>query len=292
MLLLQALRTGCRSQRRTLGTGMNTYEHELQRYFETTKFSLGHDNDLDRLKKFMGLVYPRQRRLVLIDVEAYERSPLIITEIGIAVYNPHNMEHALLPHIQSMHLIVKQHKNKLNGKFVPDNKFGFNGGVSYLIANQDVKEVLQKVITSTASHHDVFVSHGVGSDIRFLRLMGVEIPEELHTVDTHTLYSMSFDRYATLKHTCRTLSIPVSRMHNGGNDAYYTLLAAMKMCDPSIRTKLGLDQHKQMEVRSKKEMQTLKFSERATMETRDGSLVWHELETLWTTLLTNTITTD
>lgn len=267
----------------TSGSWVDQYEQELERYFETTKFSLKHENDLERLKRNMALVYPRKRRLILIDLEAYERSQLTITEVGIAIYDPRSMEHAIVPHIQNIHLIVKQHKHKVNGKFVPDHKFGFNGGQSYLMNHKDIKLTLQKVMANAGANDDVFVSHGVGSDIKFLKLMGVLVPTDIATVDTHMLYSMSFDRYATLKQTCRSLNIPVSRMHNGGNDAYYTLLAAMKICDPNVRIKLGLDQHKVLEPRTKGEIQSLKFSDRAKVIPKEGDQVWDELKGLWNT---------
>ncbi|KAG7194549.1 uncharacterized protein KQ657_004764 [Scheffersomyces spartinae] len=192
-------------------------------------------------------------------------------------------DHNGVPHIQNIHLIVKQHKHKVNGKFVPDHKFGFNGGQSYLMNHKDIKLTLQKVMANAGANDDVFVSHGVGSDIKFLKLMGVLVPTDIATVDTHMLYSMSFDRYATLKQTCRSLNIPVSRMHNGGNDAYYTLLAAMKICDPNVRIKLGLDQHKVLEPRTKGEIQSLKFSDRAKVIPKEGDQVWDELKGLWNT---------
>lgn len=72
--------------------------------------------------------------------------------------------------------------------------------------------------------------------------LGVNFPTGYQTIDTNHLCRISHGRAnISLKKALEAVDIPYAYLHNAGNDAYYTLLLAMKLCDPQSRVRYGLD---------------------------------------------------
>lgn len=68
-----------------------------------------------------------------IDVEAFEFDTDIVTEIGIAIYDPRENIYSLMPIIRSYHLIVAEALPLRNKKFVCDFKDCFLLGESLVL---------------------------------------------------------------------------------------------------------------------------------------------------------------
>ncbi|KAM9937416.1 hypothetical protein OXX80_003056 [Metschnikowia pulcherrima] len=226
----------------------------LERYFAETTFQFSKPSHVDELRRVMELVYLRKRPLVAVDVEAYERQPKFITELGIAIYDPENQWLSAQPHIKTVHIISQENKRLLNSQFVPNHKYRFNGGTSYQITKKASSKYLEETF-----------SHGVGS--------GGDTPQ----VDTQKLFHLSRNRGATLRGILQAVDIPNANLHNAANDAYYTLLAAMCYCDPERRQHFGLDtfveQKKITDKQRKEAMRKKKFSEAADVSAEDPPTV-------------------
>lgn len=198
--------------------------------------------DRDRLMEYMHRVYLRERPLVAVDVEAHEHNLKKVTEIGISVYDPEKQHGALSPVIFTVHILVEENKGLHNGRFVPDNKYMFCGGVSHQLQELELQKYVQSVMRRfITAQNGVLVGHHILGDLSWLRLVGVAIPEDVATVETSHLFRMSRSAGGTLRGLLRQVHIPHGYLHNAANDAYYTLLAAMAYCDPAVRMKYDLD---------------------------------------------------
>lgn len=214
----------------------------LDHYFAHTKFQLGDPNKVQRLRHWMELVYLRQFPLVAIDVEAWEQNPNKITEIGLAVYDPRDQWTLVVPRIRTAHILVKENKSMNNGRYVPDNKMRFNGGVSYEMLSTELRGWLSDVLAYYLNKcTGVLVGHNVGGDIQWLARHGVMEVRDIETVDTEKVHHLSRPTGGLLRGLLRTVEIPHLNLHNAANDAYYTLLAAMAYLDPAQRAHFGLD---------------------------------------------------
>lgn len=229
--------------------------------------------DRDRLWTYMNLVFLRERPLVAVDVEAHERNLKKVTEIGISVYDPENLAGALFPAINTTHLLVEENKALHNGKFVPDNKYMFSGGVSHQLVELELQRYIQGVLKRyITAQNGILVGHHIKGDLLWLRLVGVVFPEDVATVDTSHLFSMSKSAGGTLRGLLRQVDIPHGHLHNAANDAYFTLLAAMAYCDPAVRIKYDLDAFEAPDVSGDRRRDRLarqrseKFSDRARVE--------------------------
>lgn len=232
--------------RRTLASMPENTKKELvlalDHYFSTTSFQFTSENNVSRLRTWMELVYLRQRPLVAVDVEAWERNPNKITEIGLAVYDPDRQWNLIMPRVRTLHILVKENKNKNNGRYVPNNKLRFNGGTSYEMLTAELKGLLNEILTHYLNNRNgVLVGHNIGGDIKWLASHGVKLVQNIDTVDTEKMHRMSRLSGSSLRGVLRTVGIPHLNLHNAANDAYYTLLAAMSYCDPEQRRVFELD---------------------------------------------------
>lgn len=249
----------------------------IKHYFETTNFQFSPSyasRNIAELKKAINVIYLRKLPLVCFDVEAYERLPSKITEVGFAIYDPKLLRNSIVPFIQSGHFIIKEHKHLINHKFVPNNKTTFIGGVSYVVPLTQCVRIMNDILKEYIENRGgAFVGHHISSDIKWLKDANIEINPNTPVVDTHNLYSYSRSRGGTLRGILRMLNIPHALLHNAGNDAYYTILAAMAICDPETRQRHQLDKFIEVEAVDKRTQSDLKFSDRAQvisgLETED-----------------------
>lgn len=199
-----------------------------------------------RLKRNMEWVYGRNTLLFCVDIEAWERNTNVITEIGVSIYDPEEQEFAITPVIHTYHIIIQQHQHKRNGRFVPDHMHNFMEGQLVLLPMNEATKLLQLLIDKYfgewAKKWCTFVGHDLRNDIDYLAKIGIHVPPKILTLDTQTLFAYSHGKYgASLQNALRTVKQPFAFLHNAGNDAYYTVLLALKLCDPNARLLLGLD---------------------------------------------------
>ncbi|EGW30219.1 uncharacterized protein SPAPADRAFT_158820 [Spathaspora passalidarum NRRL Y-27907] len=201
----------------------------------------------NRFIENMRSVYGRKSILFSVDVEAWELDTNIITEIGIAIYDPRDQQVAMIPTFQQIHIRIKENLYKLNGRFVPEHASNFNGGVSYIMTKYEAGSFVQSLVDYyfSKTKQDIgsfLVGHDLPGDIKWLTTLGVKFPSNLSRLDTVHLLALTLGKQGTsLGNALNMVKIPHAFLHNAGNDAYYTLLLAMTLCDPQCRIKFNLD---------------------------------------------------
>uniref|UniRef100_A0A060T532 ARAD1B04576p n=1 Tax=Blastobotrys adeninivorans TaxID=409370 RepID=A0A060T532_BLAAD len=186
-----------------------------------------------------------------IDVECWERDNKKLTEFGVAVYDPEeNRADSRYPEIRCTHLIVQEHVRMTNGRYVSDNKHNFSFGRSLVMPNQQCEKTLSSIIDHYVQlaekrgpgHQVVYVGHGFGADLDFLKHGGYNVPQ-LPVMDTMVAWKACRGiRFAALSTILNFLRIPHGLLHNAGNDAYHTLQVMLRICDPQYRKLKGLDE--------------------------------------------------
>lgn len=222
-----------------------TLRESLDAYFATNQFNFVKESSVRSLRQAMEAVYLRSRPLVCIDVEAWERRPSMVTEVGVAIYDPENQLLLMQPAIKTVHIIISENRERVNAVFVPNKKYEFNGGYSYECSMAQLRKFLSQLF----DHYLVkrlgsIVGHNVDGDIRWIQGMGVKLANTT-VVDTQKLFDISRSRNGSLRGVLRTLGIPHANLHNAANDAYYTLLASLALCDPAQRKMFNLDTYLQ-----------------------------------------------
>lgn len=225
------------------------YEKRIQTYFEQTDFTLNQRLSQpaarNSLKEAMTLAYPRKNVLFSIDCEAYEQNINLITEIGVAIYDPRGQWAASVPQITQIHMVIAEHAHLRNGRYVPDCMDSCNNGSSYVVGLDEAIFILHQLIQYyfylVPNAGACLVGHDVKGDINWLRSIGIDLGP-FARVDSQTVFQLSHGKHGlSLRNVLRILGIPFSNLHNAANDAYYTLLAVMSLCDPAVRTIKGLD---------------------------------------------------
>ncbi|KAE9965483.1 hypothetical protein BLS_007620 [Venturia inaequalis] len=195
---------------------------------------------------------------VCIDVEAYERSNKIITEIGVATLDtldligvpPGVSGKNWQSKIRARHFRIKEHQSYRNGEFVSDAADQFEYGDSEFISLKDAPATIANCFKPPFSSSDgteagegeekekrniIFVAHDVNSDIQFLRQVGYDplnLSNLLETLDTALLYR-AHKRDPNAKSVGNILcdfNFRGWNLHNAGNDAVYTMWIMLATC--------------------------------------------------------------
>lgn len=248
----------------------------LDDYLANTKFDFAGDQkaQVSALKQWMELVYLRDRPLVAVDIEAFERSSDLVTEVGFAIYDPREQGATLLPNIRTVHLIIKEHFHKKNGRFVPDNSHRCLLGRSHIVdlkqCSTFITEVFRRYFEEDKA---VLVGHGIRSDLKWLRTLVSNVPENCPIVDSTAIHKLSRKSNGSLEGILRQVEIPCGRLHNAANDAFYTLQAVMAWCDPFYRQKYKLDVYDSTVILMSKQV-------RRRMQFDDAAELVHEIDGL------------
>lgn len=221
------------------------YEENLDDYFKTQTFKFKGEKHVDDLRRWMENVYLRRKLLIAIDIEAWERNINKVTEIGVAIYDPTKQLSSIFPTIQQFHIIIREHEKMVNGRYCPNNKHNFMGGVSYNLGLGESRKFLGTLIRKCCEESEegiVLVGHHIEGDLKWLRSIGIQFPKETPVVDTARIHGISYESGGSLRGILRKVGIPHGYLHNAANDAYYTLLASLAYCDPNTRTQKKLDE--------------------------------------------------
>lgn len=143
-------------------------------------------------------------------------------------------------------MIISEHNHLKNGKYVPDNKAEFMGGPSCHFSLDDARRFLQNLIVlyfhPNHPMHCALTGHDLKGDLDWLHQLGVEIPNHIRKLDIKVLYAYTHGHDgASLKNALRAVKQPHAFLHNAGNDAYFTIMLALKLCDPGSRQFSRLD---------------------------------------------------
>lgn len=172
------------------------------------------------VKKLRRTLKGKSQALVLaFDLEVYEHDHNIVLEIGYAMTTLDNPEDDL----QTFHYIIKENLRYENGDCVPDNRDHFMFGTSKRMSLKRAAAKIQKHIDEA----DFLVAHSAAHDEEFLANCGVSVSEK-RMFDTQVLAMALLPDgplLYSLKRLLTDLEIPFDEdiLHNGGNDAYYTM---------------------------------------------------------------------
>lgn len=193
-------------------------------------------------------MFGRTSTLFALDIEAWELNTQIVTEIGIAIYDPRDQQVSLVPSTIQIHIRIKEHLDKTNGRYVPNHARNFNGNITYIMSQADAALFTQSLVNyyfckvRQSGFSTFLVGHNLKGDIKWMNSIGVLFPSEYSTIDTNSLCRITHGKTnISLRKALEAVEIPYAYLHNAGNDAYYTLLLAMKLCDPQSRTRYSLD---------------------------------------------------
>jgi len=172
------------------------------------------------LNKLRRALRQKPDALVLaFDLEVYEHDHSIILEIGYAMTTLNNPEDDL----ETFHYIIKENLGYANGDCVPDNRELFMFGTSRCMSLRRAAAEIQKHIDDA----DFLVAHSAAHDEEFLASCGVSVSGK-HMFDTQVLAMALLPDgppLYSLKRLLTDLKITFDDdiLHNGGNDACYTL---------------------------------------------------------------------
>ncbi|KAI5956035.1 hypothetical protein KGF57_003521 [Candida theae] len=250
------------------------------------------------------------RELILfsIDIEAWEMHNQTVTEIGIGIYDPRrNSAFSVVPEITKLHIRVLENMHRVNGKFVVDHAVNFVGEPTLVMSMRDSVVLIQALfdyffeyvggedegvagagagagagvgVGGNGGLSTYLVGHGVPGDIKWLKSIGIEFPQTYSVLDTLEILKITHGKQnLSLAKALAKVDIPHPFLHNAGNDAYYTLLLALRLLDPGVRSlyKLDLcvDRNSMMSEEerrvAKEEKQKAKLAKRALRELRKSS---------------------
>lgn len=193
------------------------------------------------VEEAIEVVNKREFTLVSIDNEFFERSTSKVIEIGISIYSPTYQKFALFPHFLNFHFIIKEFINLRNGLFVPDSKMNNITGQSLIISKRDVPRAMS-LIFEILGPKVCIVGHNVSGDIKSFKYLNYELPSNIKIIDTmHLWYSFigSSSGKSSLSFILDKLNIPNAFLHNGVNDAYFTLVVSLMLTSPELRNNLA-----------------------------------------------------
>lgn len=177
-----------------------------------------------------------------IDCEFYEKSPGLITEIGLSIIEIDKKKPLLFPPIRNYHLVRKEQFNQTrNSRYVPDHRGYSTTAVSVTLpmskSRDHFQEILKYWIDESKAQNGffVYVGHGVLQDLDVLRKSGYYVPAH-YVLDTSILWSYPLQKYqVSLFDVMAEMGLQQRFLHNAVNDANITLQAALNMIDPVFR---------------------------------------------------------
>lgn len=211
-----------------------------EEYLDILDKRLGLHEKKAQMRQLIDKAFNHDYVLLSVDVEAHERDTSRVTEIGVALYNPKNQGQSRMPFIQLSHIIIKENQHRRNGRYVPDHVDFFLGGRSLVLTQEDAVEAINRVVDTYRSQGICVVGHDIKGDLKWLGKLGILLPN--NTLDTQVLLSITHGKKgASLKNGLRVARQPFAFLHNAGNDAYYTLVLCLCLCEPIYRSVSGMD---------------------------------------------------
>lgn len=169
--------------------------------------------------------------LLSIYLEQYETNTKIPLEIGLAF--------ALLDQpskIQAHHLVIEEHYELRNGKYVDDQKDHFLFGDSELVSEAKLGQRISQILHHFEAQCDglVVVGHTINSDRKWLREMGITFKDGIEVLDIARahVHATSHGKFAQVESMGKMMDqheLSYDCAHNGGNDAVYNLHVLDKM---------------------------------------------------------------
>lgn len=226
------------------------FDNKIRSYFSKLKYKrrkrLKKVSGIQGVQKHMHRVFSRESVLFCVDIEAWERNTDVITEIGVSIYDPRHQELALTPNIKTYHISISENRHVKNGQFVPEHSQNFSGASTHVLTLNEARWLLQGLVDhyfdESLPIHCSLVGHDLNGDLKWLARLGVRIRANVRKLDTQTVFAYTHGQEgASLKNALRRVNQPFAFLHNAGNDAYFTIMLALKLCDPSVRQLTRID---------------------------------------------------
>ncbi|KAF9774796.1 hypothetical protein IL306_007170 [Fusarium sp. DS 682] len=187
---------------------------------------------------------------ICVDVEAIERKPNPVSEIGIAILDtrdikgvdPKSVGCGWWPLIKTHHLRVYEYAGLRNHQFVRGCPDAFDFGTSTFPTKSQVADSIMKIFNPWLNdqRNIVVVGHDVKQDISYFTELGLDLrylgghAEPVDTQEIHQAWCDSTNGRG-LSAVLNDLDIAYKNLHNAGNDAHYTLCAMLGIALESLR---------------------------------------------------------
>jgi hypothetical protein len=241
--------------------------------------------------------------IIAIDVEAYEKAPHIITEVGVSTLDTRDLKGTApgvngqnwQQFVRARHFRVNEHKSYVNGEFVAGCPDKFEFGTSEMVGLQDMPSKLTRCFhepfSKPGSSDDdtpiredpqnkrniVLLGHDVEQDVQYCHRLGFSVlgrGNMLSIMDTRAMYQ-AFTR----DHSPRGLGSIMTdfdfsawHLHNAGNDAVYTMWAMLAISVQAVAERDTEEARIKNEEREKAKMQ--KAVEAAKEKVKEESEGW------------------
>ncbi|KAF4336018.1 hypothetical protein FBEOM_10151 [Fusarium beomiforme] len=187
---------------------------------------------------------------ICVDVEAIERKPNPVSEIGIAILDtrdikdvdPKSVGSGWWPMIKTHHLRVYEYAGLRNHQFVNGCPDAFDFGTSTFPTKSKIADSIMEIFNPWLcdQRNIAIVGHDVKADISYFTQLGLDLrylgghAEPVDTQEIHQAWRGSTNGRG-LSVVLNDLDIVHKNMHNAGNDAHYTLCAMLGIALESIR---------------------------------------------------------
>ncbi|EME48926.1 hypothetical protein DOTSEDRAFT_58207 [Dothistroma septosporum NZE10] len=240
----------------------------------------------------------REPIFIAIDVEAYERPPRHVTEVGIATLDTRDLKGTApgkaatewFKFIRGRHFLVLEHKHLVNHEFVQGCPDGFEFGESELVSKDSLGSVLSSCFREPFSKRDVappfsaepatetrnliIVGHDLGQDIAYCHQVGFSVLNRGNIIDNTDTLTMF--RTFTKDPNARSLGSILDHfdltgwhLHNAGNDAVYTMQSMLAIAVQSA-VERGGEEQKRNEAQKKCEEQEIESAKERAKESAQG----------------------
>jgi hypothetical protein len=204
----------------------STFTPKQTRVLTEANHHLSHLEQLARTRSTGG----EDTVFLSIDVEKYERGPEIL-EVGLAFLTASNS--LFFPDITCRHLILEDHDHLHNHRAGYDNKDNFDFGVSEKVNRQTFASKVHDIVEELSSFGGpvILIGHSVHNDISWLSHAGVIL--DLPVCDVGKAYQAQQESFQqiSLRNMMDALGIEHRNLHNGGNDAFYTMKVSLEMME-------------------------------------------------------------
>lgn len=198
--------------------------HEAQRSKAKAKKKAKQAKRLEGIQQSVDTVKPNLvagKRMLCIDVEAFEHDTKKITEIGCCVVEGIRVIHK--------HYIIEENQKYRNGKYVADNRDHYNFGESEILPLADIVTIMNDQIAKC----DFMVGHAFRNDIQMLSSIGIPIGNAKYYDTAKIGKAILQVKKSTvgLKEVLERTNIEHSHLHNAGNDSSYTMAALLALVE-------------------------------------------------------------
>ncbi|PVH74992.1 hypothetical protein DL98DRAFT_658444 [Cadophora sp. DSE1049] len=121
------------------------------------------------IRNFESSVEYHNATVISIDVETWEEDLNKVTEGGIAWTEREE--------VIARHLIIKEHKELMNGKYVPERRHLFQHGESKFVEIDSIRGEVEKQLGACKEGHEkvVLVGFNVDGDVKWLKELGINV---------------------------------------------------------------------------------------------------------------------